>query len=607
MKRAAYFLVAPALCLAAFWNVLFTWFLNDDFAWLSLRQDVHGLSDLMRALFHPQAQGTVRVVSERLFFLAGVSLFGIHAVPFRVAGLLTWFGCLTLASIIGQKLTGSRAAGLWAAVFWTSSYALVTPLAFSSAYNQLLSSLLLLGAFYARLRWLDSQNRSWLFTEWAAFLIAFGALETAVMYPLAAALYTRFVARRNDRTMWALFVPSAAFLALHAMLIPKNLANIYTIQVDSRLPATLWSYVLWALGPSRLLELNVPEWSFGGLLLTWLIGLALAAFCVIRFRAHDLIPVFGVAWFVLFLAPVLPLPNHVSDYYLTLPLAGLAWTAGWAFRRAWSSGWLLRFGACALAVGFLWGSLYEVSLSTIWYRNRAARMQALFRMVQHSLAAKPAQAILFQGLDNDLFQSGFEDRPFRLAGVDEVYLDLPSSKRLVAREDLGGLARFSMDPGRERQLLAAGQLMVLDVSGSPKEVTAAFLARPRNFVNVGNPDDSARLSGSWYPIENGTRWMGKLAQVELSRPEKGQHLFITGYAPQAALAGGPLQLLVKLDGKLTGSAAISRSEGRFALDFPLDGLPGTGAIAVSLEVSRTFQAPGDPRALGLIFGTFEIR
>ena len=76
----------------------------------------------------------MRFLSERLFFLAGTSLFGIHAVPFRVVGLATWFLVLGLASPLLEPV--SLVPGLPESpllCFWTTSYALVTPLAWSSS------------------------------------------------------------------------------------------------------------------------------------------------------------------------------------------------------------------------------------------------------------------------------------------------------------------------------------------------------------------------------------------------------------------------------------------------------------------------------------------
>src|SRR5438309_2170724 len=60
--RILYWLVPLFWCLALYWQGLFTWFQADDFAWLNLQ--VHSWNDLLKALFTPQAQGTVRVWSE---------------------------------------------------------------------------------------------------------------------------------------------------------------------------------------------------------------------------------------------------------------------------------------------------------------------------------------------------------------------------------------------------------------------------------------------------------------------------------------------------------------------------------------------------------------
>ena len=92
--RILYWLVPPVWCLALYWQGLFTWFQADDFAWLNLQ--VHSWNDLWKALFTPQAQGTVRIWSERLFFIVFKVLFGIHAAPFRIWVFLTQIANLLL-------------------------------------------------------------------------------------------------------------------------------------------------------------------------------------------------------------------------------------------------------------------------------------------------------------------------------------------------------------------------------------------------------------------------------------------------------------------------------------------------------------------------------
>ena len=69
ITRHAWLAIAPAFALLLYWRVPITWFVNDDFAWLGLPLEVHHARDLLSVLFAPRAQGTVRFLGERLFFL----------------------------------------------------------------------------------------------------------------------------------------------------------------------------------------------------------------------------------------------------------------------------------------------------------------------------------------------------------------------------------------------------------------------------------------------------------------------------------------------------------------------------------------------------------
>ena len=82
------FALPTAVCLLLYWRTLSFWFRADDFAWLGLRLSIHRPWDFLVALFEPQAQGTIRFLSERAFFLTFEKMFGLDSTPFRVAVLL---------------------------------------------------------------------------------------------------------------------------------------------------------------------------------------------------------------------------------------------------------------------------------------------------------------------------------------------------------------------------------------------------------------------------------------------------------------------------------------------------------------------------------------
>ena len=617
VARAAYFL-PPLVCLIVFWRVPFTWFISDDFAWLSLPLQVHGLNDFWDAVFTPRAQGTVRVLSERLFFLVFSSLFGLHALPYRLWILGVWFADLTLAALIGERLTGSRAAGVVCALLWTTSARIVTTLAWASAYNEVLCAFFVLSAFYARLRWLESGQRKWMAAEWSAYLAGFGALELIVIYPAIVILHALLVARKQLGTALALLIPAAVFSAVHLLFIPKHPAQIYAFAIDRRLFQTFGQYLAWALGPSGMGDYD-PRWRLPGLIVTGLIGVALAAFAAWRLRCRDRVVVFCAGWFVILLAPVLPLVNHVSDYYLTIPIIGLAWLAGWAFVVAWQAGASARVVAVILVALYLAGSIYEIQAATQWYFDLGGRMRALVRGVEDSMRRHPGSAVLLQGVDARLFQEGgFQDDPFHLVGAERVYLAPGTEKGIAAREDLGGTTRFRISQEQAMKLLERGQARVLDAaSGGARDVTqqyeivarAEFLATHRNFVDVGDPVYTARLGPTWHSIENGFRWMPKTATIQLSGPASAdEKLHVTGYAPAVALASGPVTLRFQAAGHGIGSATLRTPAAKFALEFPLPAdLVGQYAVEISVEANKVFRVPGDGRELGMVFGTFSIR
>ena len=135
-RRVAYWAVPPLLCLAVFQYGLRAWFQGDDFAWLGLGLEVQDWPTFLEAMFSPRAQGTIRPWSERGFFLAFYALFGLDVLPFRIWVFLTQFANLVLVCSIAGRLTGSRAAGVLAAVFWGVNASLAQVLSWSSAYNQ---------------------------------------------------------------------------------------------------------------------------------------------------------------------------------------------------------------------------------------------------------------------------------------------------------------------------------------------------------------------------------------------------------------------------------------------------------------------------------------
>jgi hypothetical protein len=65
---------------------------------------------------------------------------------------------------------------------------------------------------------------------------------------------------------------------------------------------------------------------------------------------------------------------------------------------------------------------------------------------------------------------------------------------------------------------------------------------------------------------------------------------------------------VTVDGSTLPPAKIHPGENAFDLGFPLpEAVAGKPEMLVTVEVSRVIRPASDPRDLGLVFGTFEVK
>jgi hypothetical protein len=612
-RRIAYYGLPILFCLAVHWLALRTWFSGDDFAWLGLPLDLKSNS-LWHVLFAPEAQGTVRTLSERLYFLVFSSVFGLEAPPFRIWAFLTQFANIFLLIQITRRLTGSALAGFLAPLLWVANSGLSIAMDWSSAYNEILFAFFLLLAFRLFLLHIDTGERKYWIWQWVVFILGFGALELNVMYPAVAAGYALCCTRPYFRkTLW-LFVPSIAFTAAHFAFVPAPTDPYYQMHLDSSIVTTWWHYWLFALGAWRDSPIDWrPVWL--GFSVALAVTAALVCFAVSRLRRRDWLPVFLLGWFLVVILPVLPLSNHFTEYYVMVPVIGIAILGAWAMAQ--SRSWLIPV---ALAVAGLYAivSIDETHVTENYFYVRARRVKYLVTALQALPRTDAANKILLSGIDNDLFWSCFFDDPFRLIGIAEIYLAPGTERGIDPHQEWGGISRFVISPTDAYVAISHGQAKIFEMEGRRlRDLTTLYLptlaaqysAAHPTFVDVADPAYQSRLGPTWYQPERGFRWMPKTAAVTIAGPRQaGQVLEITGYCPAVLVAKGPLEVAFRADGVEIGKATLRQPDQAFALKFPVPPqLAGKPTMELEIEVNRTIASGHDPRPLGLVFGTFTIK
>ena len=107
-------------------------------------------------------------------------------------------------------------------------------------------------------------------------------------------------------------------------------------------------------------------------------------------------------------------------YYLTLPSIGLAWLAGWAIASSGSNGGRVRMAVLGLAAAYFVGNAAGIQSQTRWFQTRSQRMHMVMEGVAAAVAAHPGDAIALEGVDDELYQTGFDGHPFLLVGAERV-------------------------------------------------------------------------------------------------------------------------------------------------------------------------------------------
>ncbi len=474
LKSAAYWTIPQIFSLVLYWPGLLSWFQMDDFVWLGLQGMVHNFGEFRTAMLQPYAQGTVRTLSERAFFLSFHALFGMNAFPYRGLAFLTQAANLVLIALICARLTKSRAAGFWAAVLWTANSVMAFALAWTAIYHELLCSLCFLAGIWFLIRYAETGQGRFLGAQWLTFLFGFGVLELNVVYPALALVYALCCARGLWPKILPMFLVSVLYAGWHLSIAPLPASGDYQMHWDLSILSTLFTYWKNALGPSKLILLSIHP-SIGRSVLTVLLTTGLLGFLFWKVIHRQWVALFFAAWFVIVLAPMLPLRDRVTDYYLTIPVAGLAMLGGWGVVSGWRKGRRGKVAAASLLAIYLSVSIPLACVNVRSFYDRSQAVRSVVLGVVSLSRNKLEKTVFLRGAEMAIFVSAISQRPFRLYGIDRVFL--LAAPALESRLSLTDRRDFILSSGEVQNAIRRDQAVVYDIaSGQVRDVTAEYRA-----------------------------------------------------------------------------------------------------------------------------------
>jgi hypothetical protein len=618
--QAVFFQTAPVLFLLfLFRDGLSCWFIADDFAWLGLLRQVYTPHDLFRVLFEPAAQGTIRPWSERGFFLLFEYIFGIDNVPFRIMAFVTMAANLVLVNRIARRIAHSPLAGFIAAMCWAANTALMTVMTWSSAYNEALCPLFLLSALALFMHYVETGKRKFWWWQLVVFSLGFGALEINVVYPVLAGAYAIFVAPREKRRslvtgLSPLFAISVVYFFWHRALAPLPAIGPYIVRLDGRVFRALLMYGKWSLLP--------VDWTaFGhsaalGKWILWIGVAGIAALLISETVRRRATIWFFVVWYLATLAPVLVLPEHHSDYYLTIPLIGLGMLVGFGVTCGAREAGRLRWLALVPVFAYLCGMVPISQAASHWSLEKTGPVRALVLGTQAAREKHPGKTILLNGITAGLYEDSMGQGALAPFGIDNVYLTPESAAAIGGGQDMADLETTVLDPDTTNHAIQKDEVVIYSVAGDHlRNITEAYeLSAPNGSsdrlpgrIDIGNPLYSWLLGLGWLAPESGIRWMTGHAAVYLRGPDSaGSKLELDGFFPAEQLKRVPRVLKVSVDGIPAGEIEIHDPESSFHRLIVLPpSVTGKDSIEIELEASPVDSRGG--QEYGMVFGKIAVR
>ncbi|HEY3743435.1 MAG TPA: hypothetical protein VGL53_26495, partial [Bryobacteraceae bacterium] len=346
--------------------------------------------------------------------------------------------------------------------------------AWTAIYYELLCALFFLVGLWLLIRYAETGERRYYMAQWVTYLLAFGVLELNVVYPALALAYGICCARHIIRKIVPMFIPALAYTALHLAIAPLMKSGPYRMFWDASVFSTFWTYWKYALGPSRLIYAHIYPSVYRSGLTVFLMA-ALFGFLAWTLYKRQWLTAFFAAWFVIVLAPLLPLRDHITDCYLTIPMLGLAMWGSYAFALGWRLGIVGRVVASAALIAYLGVNIPIARINCVSFYDNSQEIHKLVDDVVKLSAAHPDRMIVLKGIGPELFWDAIWNRPFRLVGRDQIALIYEDGGRIIPLMEPDLVQNFFVRTAAVKEAVAQDHAYVFDVAGgNVRDVTAEY-------------------------------------------------------------------------------------------------------------------------------------
>jgi 4-amino-4-deoxy-L-arabinose transferase-like glycosyltransferase len=548
-----------------------------------------------------------------------LTIFGdVYEVPFHLAyivfSLIAAFGVWSLARRFSDRPLLATLLCLATPVFAVNGNSFESDLPFLACW------IAAVALFVAAV---DAGSRPLLaFSALAGALAAFDAYQAVVLTPILA-FYLWRSERRRWMTAWAatLAAPATVFAwqiferissgALPAQVLAGYMQSYGLETVAKKLEnaIALTGHVAWLAGPliAAAAFWHIPRWGWSiaaaaGTLaaiydpnpLFWVsitLGAEVLVWCALRARQN-----FLAAWVVVFFSAALAIFFAGSQRYLLPIAAPVAILAACNLRRRW------------LVAGIALQLPISLGLAVVNYQHWDG-YRRLARSLEKDCAAKRVWVNAEWGLRYYLEAQGALplERDRAPWPGDLVVTSALSNIPVPGNAPIIPLAHYTIGTSLPLRLIALHSrsaysavmfgLRPFDISTGPIDRVDVSLVAERKpvfeYLDVQSADARPQVVGGIFP----DGWMEQSAVVVLKKPETPMPLQAVFYLPPQAAAR---KVTLRMNGITVAEETYHQTAAMYTLASAAPRTVGGDEATVTLTVDKTFHAPNDERALGVV-------
>lgn len=342
-KYILFFIFLFILTFVLYKDSFHSYFFQDD--WFSLRiSSISSIFDIWKFFIPRMDVIYYRPLGMQIPFFILHTFFDINSIPFRFLNYFTHIINILLVYFLLFKITDKRIIGLLGSFSYATSTFHYIPFYWSATYAFVLGPTFSFLTMLFFLHFLSSHaNKKALLFSFLCLVVALLTYEMAVVIPFLLFVYMLLIYQKREKFLASvlLIVTAVIFTGSRLIFFPLPQTRDYQISLGSYIVQNLKGYLLWSLNWPEEMKAQfinfytinsqfIKDFPFYSTVFVITLIVFISLFFVIpmillllKYRTFQLRYIlFGLAWFVIGLLPVIFFPKHSFAYYLSISSVG---------------------------------------------------------------------------------------------------------------------------------------------------------------------------------------------------------------------------------------------------------------------------------------------